>query len=73
MQKAKGTTSKPHLSLDSACDQSHWQKERDSLTMEFHFGIGTQHTTETREHTDDEKECPRCSEKEGGWDTGKRD
>lgn len=59
-----------HLSLDSACDQRHWQKERDSLTVEFHFGIGAQHTTETREHTDDEKECPRFSEKEGGLGTG---
>lgn len=39
--------------------------------MEFHFGIGAQHTTETREHTDDEKECPRFSEKEGGWARGK--
>lgn len=39
--------------------------------MEFHFGIGAQHTIETREHTDDEKECPRFSEKEGGWAWGK--
>ena len=43
MQRVKGTTAKHHLSLDSACDQRHWQKERDSLTMEFHFGIGAQH------------------------------
>lgn len=72
MQRAKGTTSKHHLSLDSDCDQRCWEKERDSLTMEFHFGIGAQHTTETKEHTDDEKECPRFSEKEGGWARGKK-
>jgi len=31
------------------------------------FGVGALgHTTETREHTDDEKEWPRFSEKEGG-------
>lgn len=48
------------------------RKERDSLTMEFHFGIEAQHTTETREHTHDEKECPRFSEKEGGGHGEKR-
>lgn len=40
--------------------------------MEFYFGIGAQRTTETGEHTDDEKECPRFFlEKEGGWARGK--
>lgn len=48
-----------------------WLKETDSLTVELHFGIRACHTTETREHTDDEKECPRFSEKEGGWAWGK--
>lgn len=40
--------------------------------MEGFFGIWAQHTTETREHCDDEKECPRFSEKEGGWAGEKR-
>ena len=69
IQRAKGT--KHLLSLDNADNQRHWRKETDSLTMELHFGIGAQHTTETRERTDDEKECPRFSEKEGGWAVGK--
>lgn len=47
------------------------RKETDSLTIKFYFGVGAQHTAETREHTDDEKECPRFSEKEGGWAWGK--
>lgn len=38
--------------------------------MEFPFGIKAEHTAETRERTDDEKECPRFSKKEGGWAWG---
>lgn len=59
-------------SLDRACDQRNCPKERDSLTIEFHLDFGVQRTTGTKKNTDDEKECPRFSEKDGGWALGKR-
>lgn len=39
----------------------------DFLTMKIHFGMKPQLTTETREHSHDEKDCPRFTEKERGW------
>lgn len=46
-------------------------KTKRLLNYGIHFGIKAQRTAETREHTDDEKECPRFSEEEGGWAWGK--
>lgn len=71
MQRSKGELSCQHHTTHLLTVSVTKEKETDSLTVKSLFGIGAQHTTETREHTDDEKECPRFSEKERGWAGGK--
>lgn len=70
--KIKSTLSKPYRHSDSVSLSRHCQKERDSLTMKFYFGIKAQHTT-GKENTVMMKKTVLDLQKKKGAGCGEKD